>query len=165
MMAGVRPRLEPGSSESKNRSLHQSCLVGTSLSVGHNALILVVKSGFNSGNGGNLFLDHECFQGDYPLGVHILSPPLAITFPHFTTYYHRHARLRHAFKDSLLLPKIRVKWSALLLCIREALSSNLDAETACSNWCSYFFSIPPVYCRVKARSKHMGELRSWLTHC
>lgn len=74
MMAGVRPRLEPGSSESKNRSLHQSCLVGTSLSVGHNALILVVKSGFNSWNGGNLFLDHECFQGDYPLGVHIFRP-------------------------------------------------------------------------------------------
>jgi hypothetical protein len=29
--------------------------------------------------------------------VHILSPALAITFPHFTTYCHRHEGLLHTF--------------------------------------------------------------------
>jgi len=131
MMAGVRLRLKPGSSESRYRALplHQPCLVGISLSGGHNALIFVVKSGVNSGNRGNIFLDHECFQGYSPLGMHILRPQPSLLLFNISPL----TAIVMQVCDTPLLPKVRVKWSATLPCNREALSSNLGAETACSS--------------------------------
>jgi len=128
MMAGVRPRLKPGSSESKYRALplHQSCLVGTSLSGGHNTLIFVVKSDVNCENRGNIFLDREYSEGDSPLGVHIFCPQPSLLLSHISLLTAIVMKVCY----TPLLPKVRVKWSGALPCILEALSSNLGAEAA-----------------------------------
>jgi len=125
-MGGVRPRLKPGSSEGKYRALplHQPCLVDITLSGRHNALIIVVKSGVNSGNRGNIFLDHGVFKVTVLLGCIYSVPSHRYYFPTFH-YFTTSSRVY----DTPLLPKVRVKWSAALPCIREALSSNLGAET------------------------------------
>ena len=99
MMGGVRLRLKPGSSASKYTALplHQPCLVGISLSGRHNALSLWLNQVSTPETEATYSLTMVFSRWQSSWGAYIPSPAIAITFPHFTTYCHRHAGLRHTF--------------------------------------------------------------------